>query len=251
MNLDKDSEEYKRKRERARVSEKKYAENNREKMREYERKYRERNREVIRQRALARYYKDRERQLELSKKRRQNNKEYYRRKKNEYRLATLKWVEEMKREKGCKVCGTKEKLQYHHRNPKEKFMAIADMISQAKNKDLILKEIEKCDVLCKPCHDKEHTQFNDLERKERKARRNKQWRIKNQERMKQYKKNNRERDLAKARERYKNPEIRQKYLERNRLWRKNNPEKARESDRRKWEKQKLKKAQSNSLDSYI
>ena len=241
MNLDKDSEEYKRMREKARTSEKKYRENNREKMREYERKYRERNRELVRKRALERYYKNRDKNLERGKKYRQNNREYYRQKNREFYHALRKWVNEMKTSKGCKICGTKEKLQYHHRDPKTKIMAVSNMVSKQMSRAEILIEIEKCDVLCKPCHDNEHTLFTDEERKERKSKLHKKWRAKNKEKIQQYRRDNLERTRTRQRERYKDPEVRQKTLEKNRLWRKNNPEKARESDRRKREKQKLKK----------
>jgi hypothetical protein len=225
----------------------------REKARISEKKYREKNKELLREKALKNYYKNRERELERSKKYRQENRDYYRQKNNEFYHALHDWVESMKTSKGCKLCGSKERLHYHHRDPKTKIMAISNMVSKQKSRTEILSEIEKCDILCKPCHDKEHTLFNDQERKERKAERHKKWwnRPEIKERMKQYRKDNLERTRIRERQRYQIPEIRQKHLEANRLWRKNNPEKARESDRRKREKQKLKKAsQNNSLDNY-
>ena len=42
-------------------------------------------------------------------------------------------------------------LDFHHRNPSEKEYAWNDMINLSDEQ--ILEELEKCDVLCKNCHD--------------------------------------------------------------------------------------------------
>ena len=47
-------------------------------------------------------------------------------------------------------------LQFHHRNPLEKAFSIQKGVTQRKHLDVLLKEIEKCDVLCANCHAKEH-----------------------------------------------------------------------------------------------
>jgi hypothetical protein len=59
----------------------------------------------------------------------------------------------MKRAYGCEACGTKTgRLDYHHCNPKTKSFSIASGLSRAW--PVILSEIEKCVVLCAPCHGK-------------------------------------------------------------------------------------------------
>jgi 5-methylcytosine-specific restriction endonuclease McrA len=55
----------------------------------------------------------------------------------------------------CISCGATDNLTFHHRNPKEKRMGIARLISY-KSIAAIQLEIDKCDVLCRACHDIEH-----------------------------------------------------------------------------------------------
>lgn len=59
------------------------------------------------------------------------------------------------KEKGCSYCGYKqfpECIQFHHIDPSVKEMGIGDMIGKGKKLDAILKEIEKCILLCVNCH---------------------------------------------------------------------------------------------------
>lgn len=58
----------------------------------------------------------------------------------------------------CSRCGETHPacLDFHHRNPGKKFASIADMVGRGYGVKSILKEIEKCDVLCSNCHRKEH-----------------------------------------------------------------------------------------------
>lgn len=62
------------------------------------------------------------------------------------------------KEKGCVECGEKDrsKLNFHHRNPSEKYKNISDIITRHKSFRLLKIELEKCDLLCLECHDKEH-----------------------------------------------------------------------------------------------
>lgn len=59
---------------------------------------------------------------------------------------------------GCKICGEKHPacLEFHHRNPEEKDICISDMIRNKYSQENILKELEKCDILCRNCHMKIH-----------------------------------------------------------------------------------------------
>lgn len=47
-------------------------------------------------------------------------------------------------------------LQFHHRNPKEKFKEVSVMCTEGYALERIKEEINKCDVLCANCHFKEH-----------------------------------------------------------------------------------------------
>lgn len=47
-------------------------------------------------------------------------------------------------------------LQFHHKNPGEKEGAVAMMAHKVVAKDILIKEIEKCEILCANCHFKEH-----------------------------------------------------------------------------------------------
>lgn len=75
--------------------------------------------------------------------------------KKEYRARLRAWVREMKSLSGCKICGTTDplKLEFHHRDPAEKLYKIADMVSRAMSVHDILREIEKCDILCDQHHE--------------------------------------------------------------------------------------------------
>lgn len=58
---------------------------------------------------------------------------------------------------GCRKCGDTRSyiLDFHHRNPAEKKGDIATMIKSS-SYDNVVKEIEKCDVLCANCHREYH-----------------------------------------------------------------------------------------------
>ena len=56
----------------------------------------------------------------------------------------------------CKNCGSKdyEHLQFHHTNKKDKILEVGKMVYRTT--DALLKEINKCIVLCDSCHTKLH-----------------------------------------------------------------------------------------------
>lgn len=70
------------------------------------------------------------------------------------RDALTAWVRSLKLDFECKDCGIEEPivLEFHHRDPKTKERSISRMANLGWGKAKILKEIEKCDVLCKNCH---------------------------------------------------------------------------------------------------
>jgi hypothetical protein len=68
----------------------------------------------------------------------------------------IEWFNEYKKELSCIKCGFNHPaaLDFHHRDPSEKEFGISSY--RQRNKEFILKEIEKCDVLCSNCHRIEH-----------------------------------------------------------------------------------------------
>lgn len=102
--------------------------NSSEKNREYQRKWYEKNRLL---------------QMERNKSGRDKKKDY---------------IKNYKEERGCSRCGEKHHacLQFHHRNPEEKEDAVANLMTRNLSLDKIIKEMEKCDVICANCHIKLH-----------------------------------------------------------------------------------------------
>ena len=64
------------------------------------------------------------------------------------------WVSAYKAAKGCEICQEKDQrcLDFHHRNPKLKIKSVAQMVTHSM--EAIMKEIEKCDLICANCHRK-------------------------------------------------------------------------------------------------
>jgi len=57
--------------------------------------------------------------------------------------------------KGCQECGYNDRsvaLDYHHTNPENKEMSVAERIARVHSKKNIREEVEKCRVLCANCH---------------------------------------------------------------------------------------------------
>jgi hypothetical protein len=80
----------------------------------------------------------------------------------ERELAIRDWFRRYKSELYCVECGEKHPacLQFHHRDRKEKSFTISDAVLRGTSIKTIIKEIEKCDVLCVNCHAKRHWQEN-------------------------------------------------------------------------------------------
>lgn len=55
----------------------------------------------------------------------------------------------------CVGCGTRENLDFHHRDPQTKLMKVSRLVYRASWAKL-LAEIAKCDPLCKTCHNRIH-----------------------------------------------------------------------------------------------
>jgi hypothetical protein len=89
---------------------------------------------------------------------------YYRHKKKAIRLVKhrqktiAEWLKEYKRGLRCVKCGEKHPscLDFHHKNPKEKDLALSMVARNGWGKERILREIKKCLILCSNCHRKLH-----------------------------------------------------------------------------------------------
>lgn len=64
----------------------------------------------------------------------------------------------IKERSSCEVCGENRTptLVFHHRNPDDKEFSVAYAIAHKYRWGRILRELEKCDVLCANCHRMEH-----------------------------------------------------------------------------------------------
>lgn len=76
-----------------------------------------------------------------------------------YRTELKTWYKEMKAAKCCELCGSIKYKQYHHVNPDEKTESVAQMVHKAYPKEVILKEMDKCIVVCRSCHCRLHNQM--------------------------------------------------------------------------------------------
>lgn len=71
-------------------------------------------------------------------------------------ITTKIWKDNYLSNHPCVDCNNKDirVLEFHHRNPQEKKFIIGEASSH--NFESIMKEVEKCDVLCSNCHNIKH-----------------------------------------------------------------------------------------------
>lgn len=64
------------------------------------------------------------------------------------------WFDKYKTTLKCKICGENHIacIEFHHRDPSKKKYSISKMVAAGMKKNRILKEIKKCNVLCKNSH---------------------------------------------------------------------------------------------------
>lgn len=75
------------------------------------------------------------------------------------RAARTQMVQEMKVARGCQMCGyagDARRLDFHHRDPSTKKFKIARGTTSLVSMADLLAEVQKCDVLCKTCHERVH-----------------------------------------------------------------------------------------------
>jgi len=88
--------------------------------------------------------------LDKDPKRRENQKERNKKYRN--------WYEELKQTLSCEKCGENRwyVLDFHHKDPKKKEIAIGSFRAKGYSREQIEKEIKKCIPLCKNCHKEFH-----------------------------------------------------------------------------------------------
>ena len=89
-----------------------------------------------------------------------NNKQYYLDKDKKYINENKLWFQTYKEKLFCKKCNFSglecpAVLDFHHTND-NKEDDISQMINSGKSRESIIKEIEKCEILCANCHRKLH-----------------------------------------------------------------------------------------------
>lgn len=88
----------------------------------------------------------------------QANKAKYDERDRKRKLAARKWFLEFKKSLKCVQCGEDHPgcLEFHHQDPTTKEVEISKAISNRWSPERIMKEIDKCEVLCSNCHKKHH-----------------------------------------------------------------------------------------------
>ena len=78
--------------------------------------------------------------------------------KRQLRRTARAYVNAYLAKRSCADCGNPDPrvLQFHHNDPKEKVLAVSNMVSRGMHVSLIKKEIAKTTVLCANCHSIRH-----------------------------------------------------------------------------------------------
>lgn len=73
-------------------------------------------------------------------------------------------LHEYKASKGCSICGYNDyrALQFHHVDKSDKEYNVSEMIRNGLSINRVLKEVEKCIVLCGNCHLKLHFEEREI-----------------------------------------------------------------------------------------
>lgn len=71
------------------------------------------------------------------------------------------WFHEYRKTLKCGRCGENHPacLEFHHSDPNKKEYNIGTIVYSTYSIKTILKEIEKCEILCSNCHNKEHYKY--------------------------------------------------------------------------------------------
>ena len=74
------------------------------------------------------------------------------------------WFHEYRKTLKCNRCGENHPacLEFHHSEPNKKEYNIGNIIYSTYSIKTILKEMQKCEVLCSNCHNKEHYKYESV-----------------------------------------------------------------------------------------
>jgi len=88
----------------------------------------------------------------------EKNKEVYKQRAKQRRAELKKFIKEYKSKLKCSKCPEDHIacLEFHHEDPKYKEISISQIASRGWSKERLLKEINKCIILCSNCHKKLH-----------------------------------------------------------------------------------------------
>jgi hypothetical protein len=103
-------------------------------------------------------YKNIEKLREYRRKWYNQNKTFAKKRVQDRIAETYLWFNKYKSGLKCKICSENDIacLDFHHRNSDDKICNIAYAVRRGWSKDRIMKEVDKCDVLCSNCHRKLH-----------------------------------------------------------------------------------------------
>lgn len=129
--------------EEVRQKNKEWRKNNPDRVKENNKQWRLRNKDKIR-----------ESERIKSAKWRKNNPEQHKNNVHSRRLNIITQIWNYKQERGCAQCPEKDPrcLDFHHRDPSTKSFNISSGLSNKLSLETLMKEIEKCDLLCRNCH---------------------------------------------------------------------------------------------------
>lgn len=101
---------------------------------------------------------DKERQAQYHREWTKNNRQKRRDANNRWRASMWEWYRNLKSTLKCERCGFSHPaaITFHHKDPSQKELAIADALVKGWGKKRILEEISKCEILCANCHAIEH-----------------------------------------------------------------------------------------------
>ena len=97
-------------------------------------------------------------QKEYNKQHYINNSTIYKERARKRKLELKEWFKSLKKTLKCENCDENRwyVLDFHHEDPSEKDITVSSAVQKCKSKDYILKEINKCTVLCSNCHRELH-----------------------------------------------------------------------------------------------
>ena len=100
-------------------------------------------------------YKNHEDQKASWRKHYSKNKKYYYERNLKRRKELRKWLISLKTNKPCVRCNNifnHKAMDWHHKDSTKKLFDIANAVNHLYSKEKILKEINKCELICSNCH---------------------------------------------------------------------------------------------------